>query len=778
MKKAFIEQLFLGFLLLMGIVTFVATVNDETSTRNRIYDLKALAKTSSQAIARHYEQQLDMCSGQDINGDILTQSKLGQMVIDDNLLNYSWEDTSGDGQPDQITTTIAAHEHESFWYRFFDKDSFNIGPFIESEKITTARDVNINYGGTNAGFTNMIGTYQLDANNCVTNAQLILADAQDPAMVGQQLGSQITSPPTFIFLMSDGYRDFVNNGYTPGNNDSVNMSQHCFGNTIQPDISITGNTPSNTNIYFEHTDLNVDDGFEHIQIIPSNIWDYYNDYVNGTGQFAGQGTSTYDDFKAFADGLNNDNDPSNDVDYENDPNDEYQYAMEDLDRGGDEDFNDIFLDSTRVAVPNLLNDFTVENDGLITLECDTNQNPILTIGGCPVNLNEDASTSTITWTATDPDGTIANTTGSALNGSVSVNNNGTITYTPLNNYYGSDTITIQTEDDMGAVGFGYCTVNVNEINDIPIITGTPSSSVTADSFYSFIPTASDADSDVLTFSITNQPSWLSFNTTTGQISGTPSESDVAIYSNIIITADDSRGGTASLTAFAIEVLTNNGAPIIVSPIPDQSTAEGNTYTYDASIHFSDPNSDPLIYTISGGGNINSSTGIINYVIPDGTAGNTIPLTITASDGTNSVSDSFVLTITSNSDCNGPFESKFSNNSTDGWSGGLISSNNLKLNGQTYSYKSFNFGQGCAEKDITLEFEFKTNSNWENSDKFELYSNDTHNAFKTYDKTNSNWLSETITVQTDIDGWVTLFFYANSSKTNERARVDNIVLTRE
>ena len=58
MKKAFLDQLFLGFLLLMGIASFVATVSDEMSTRNKIFDLKQLALKTSQTLARSYEKNI------------------------------------------------------------------------------------------------------------------------------------------------------------------------------------------------------------------------------------------------------------------------------------------------------------------------------------------------------------------------------------------------------------------------------------------------------------------------------------------------------------------------------------------------------------------------------------------------------------------------------------------------------------------------------------------------------------------------------------------------
>jgi hypothetical protein len=62
-------------------------------------------------------------------------------------------------------------------------------------------------------------------------------------------------------------------------------------------------------------------------------------------------------------------------------------------------------------------------------------------------------------------------------------------------------------------------------NSAPVITGTPATAVTAGSAYSFIPAASDGDGDTLTFSIVNKPSWASFSTSTGELSGTPVVSD-------------------------------------------------------------------------------------------------------------------------------------------------------------------------------------------------------------------------------------------------------------
>ncbi len=96
------------------------------------------------------------------------------------------------------------------------------------------------------------------------------------------------------------------------------------------------------------------------------------------------------------------------------------------------------------------------------------------------------------------------------------------------------------------------TVNTTDTNSSPTISGTPASSVTEGQPYSFTPTASDADGDTLTFSISGQPPWASFNSSNGRLSGTPTAGDVGTYSNIVILVSDGQA-SASLAAFSITV---------------------------------------------------------------------------------------------------------------------------------------------------------------------------------------------------------------------------------
>ncbi len=98
-------------------------------------------------------------------------------------------------------------------------------------------------------------------------------------------------------------------------------------------------------------------------------------------------------------------------------------------------------------------------------------------------------------------------------------------------------------------------------NSAPTISGTPATSVTVETAYSFIPSANDVDGDNLDFTINNKPSWADFNPNTGALTGTPESQDEGITQNIQISVSDDVL-TASLAAFSITVNSgHNAAPV-------------------------------------------------------------------------------------------------------------------------------------------------------------------------------------------------------------------------
>jgi Putative Ig domain len=86
----------------------------------------------------------------------------------------------------------------------------------------------------------------------------------------------------------------------------------------------------------------------------------------------------------------------------------------------------------------------------------------------------------------------------------------------------------------------------------PQISGVAVTTATAGQSYSFQPSATDADNDVLTFSILGAPSWLTLNAATGRLNGTPTSADVGVDTGIVVQVSDSKA-TVSLAPFNITV---------------------------------------------------------------------------------------------------------------------------------------------------------------------------------------------------------------------------------
>ncbi len=139
-------------------------------------------------------------------------------------------------------------------------------------------------------------------------------------------------------------------------------------------------------------------------------------------------------------------------------------------------------------------------------------------------------------------------------------NTGRLTGTPLSADIGiySNVIISVTDgtDTANLAPFNVDVMNkpVPPVNNKPIIGGDPVRYVYENDAYNFTPTVMDSDGDALTFNIVNQPSWTTFNASTGRLIGTPSSVDVGTYSNVIISVTDGID-TASLASFNIEVVT-------------------------------------------------------------------------------------------------------------------------------------------------------------------------------------------------------------------------------
>lgn len=187
-------------------------------------------------------------------------------------------------------------------------------------------------------------------------------------------------------------------------------------------------------------------------------------------------------------------------------------------------------------------------------------------------------------------------------------------------------------------------------NQAPTISGSPGTSVTIESSYTFTPQASDADGDSLSFSIVNAPSWATFDSATGQLSGTPSSSDIGDYTNIQISVSDGTT-SSSLSAFSIAVQdtnTVNTAPVI-SGVPSSTATVDAQYSF--SPQASDADGDTLTFSVSNlpiWASFNSSNGQISGIPQTSNVGLYQNIEIIVSDGEEGASLSpFSITVVAN-----------------------------------------------------------------------------------------------------------------------------------
>ncbi len=124
-------------------------------------------------------------------------------------------------------------------------------------------------------------------------------------------------------------------------------------------------------------------------------------------------------------------------------------------------------------------------------------------------------------------------------------------------------------------------------NDQIRINGTPSTIAREGALYSFYPDVTDFDigtgiDSVFTFYIDNRPQWAEFDTQSGALIGIPTDRDVGIYRDIMISVVDGDGEVAALPLFDIRVEDINNKPTITSTPETQITSD-QPYAYQVVV---------------------------------------------------------------------------------------------------------------------------------------------------------------------------------------------------
>jgi hypothetical protein len=205
-------------------------------------------------------------------------------------------------------------------------------------------------------------------------------------------------------------------------------------------------------------------------------------------------------------------------------------------------------------------------------------------------------------------------------------------------------IVISVNDGNSSAALPAFAITVASSNTPPTISGTPPTTATVGTQYTFTPTASDANGGTLTFSIVNRPAWATFTASTGRLQGTPAAANVGTFADIRISVSDGQDTTA-LAPFAIAVTAANRAPTI-SGTPGTAVMQGTSYTFTPTA--SDPDGNTLTFSITNApawATFDTATGRLFGTPGAQNVGVTSGIVISASDGTLSASmPAFSLTV--------------------------------------------------------------------------------------------------------------------------------------
>jgi large repetitive protein len=182
----------------------------------------------------------------------------------------------------------------------------------------------------------------------------------------------------------------------------------------------------------------------------------------------------------------------------------------------------------------------------------------------------------------------------------------------------------------------------------PVISGNPQTNVVVGQTYSFSPTASDVDGDSLSFTIDNKPDWASFDSGTGQLSGTPSGASIGTFANITISVSDGNS-TVPLPAFSITVL----APLSISGSPPTAVVVGAGYSFQPTTNA--PGDAVLTFAVQNKpawATFDTATGTLSGNPTE--AGTFSNIVISVSDGIQSSAlAAFAITVSSSNPANSP-----------------------------------------------------------------------------------------------------------------------------
>jgi hypothetical protein len=191
---------------------------------------------------------------------------------------------------------------------------------------------------------------------------------------------------------------------------------------------------------------------------------------------------------------------------------------------------------------------------------------------------------------------------------------------------------------------------------VPIINGTPPTTVEAGEKYQYLPSVSNASGGALSYEIVNKPGWATFDEANGELSGTPDEAEVGLSAEIQINVSNAVG-SAIIGPFRIRIMAHKGpttpytsqpgAPPTIAGAPAASIAAGQSYSFVPTVN--NPGGEPLTFAIANRpawATFNTANGALTGIPTTASEGTCANIQISVTAGTVTVSlTAFSITVT-------------------------------------------------------------------------------------------------------------------------------------
>jgi|GEM_PF-68250 len=180
----------------------------------------------------------------------------------------------------------------------------------------------------------------------------------------------------------------------------------------------------------------------------------------------------------------------------------------------------------------------------------------------------------------------------------------------------AQTVVIRATDSTGLTADQTVTINVLELNELPVLTVPANATVDELTQFTLQPTTTDSDlpAQSLTYSLLNAPAGMGIDPATGLVTWTPTEAQGAGAFAFSIRVTDSLNGAAT-RAVTVTVNEVNTAPSLATNTPSVEVLQGQNLTAFTYGTDADAPTQQLIYSLDdapAGLTINSATGALQW----------------------------------------------------------------------------------------------------------------------------------------------------------------------